>query len=218
MSVSFRVAATLSSVVVTVLILIATAENAGAAPIILAADATYAPGGASSPDVFSINNYSDAGVQLAQIIITSNTGVLFDPVSTDTVITTGGLATSFAFSDSDTVLTINFSGFDTGETFSFTADVDRTNNENVNANQFEDSMIEFVFSGPFVGSPVSVDEDFGKVGNVAIANGTGMADMLPMMPDPPTAAPEPASLAVWLVLGLCGFGWLRRHSRARLAA
>jgi hypothetical protein len=118
----------------------------------------------SEGDRALIVNNSDAGVTITGITIQLKTGLFFDTANptpgggsshqfaTSDAATVGLQGTPILVADGATSLTLSFSGFDAGETFTFTIDVDKGDGNpgrNVPASQFEGSTITFTFAGPF---------------------------------------------------------------------
>lgn len=225
---------TLVAVTLIGVLLIATAPGQ-AAPINLSASAVFDQntGGPpdSTPNNFTIANNADPGVLISQIQITLTGALLFDiapgvPGSDPFhAFSPGGQPVGFVSSSvtgSDKVLTVTFNDFDPGEVFTFTIDVDSGDgmgNRNVPASQFEDdATIDFTFTGPFVGSPLTSSPPSAFVhpasgepqpGTKARATFSGQAEMSNVIP-------EPASLLLWSVMGVGalvgGRRFLRRSS------
>lgn len=198
-------------------------SRAFADPITLGATATFTPGGMPQADTFTIENTSSAGVQLSQLTITVPNGLFFDissaapgiggfdPLSLGGV--PGGTATASAIADGDTSLTIDFTGFDPGETITFSVDVDR-NVDNVNQIKFSGSLFTAVFSGAFPDSPITGSANFVHVANESVA--TLSFDAASTPPTAVAHTPEPASIAVWGLAALVGYGCRRFRNAGRV--
>jgi hypothetical protein len=146
------------------------APHAGAA--VLSASVMYEEVGGpndevqNSPagDLFTITNSSDIG-ELNSVTIALANGLLFD---TDTFTDVAGTSPSFPFvstsidpmlvsgsavPDGSNVLALTFSGFEPGESYSFSIDVDRTGQQNDNQNRHViGNDLEAIFSVSFTGS------------------------------------------------------------------
>jgi len=162
---------------------------------------TDLPGGKNAPDSFSIS--SDAGstdvITLLVIDLSTSVGsLIFD--ATTFVATAGSALTGFTggfFLTGTDLVTLNFSDFNAGETFTFTVDLDDPANGAITEADVAGSA--FTITAAALTSPAGAFVD--------LLNGTQAAVTVS------TTVPEPTS-AVLLALGLGGLGILGRRRAA----
>lgn len=185
----------------------------------------------TNPDTFTVTNSINSSGQITSVTFDlsgSAGGLVFDlaalgggtdpghDFATADAATTGFLSATVA--DGGTSLVLTFDGFDPGETFTFTIDVDNAgsggsmgdinNRRQVLGSEFAGTTISALFDGPFVGGPQSVLGTFEGVGQTA-----DLGDTLPsaeVVMIQATPAPEPLSALVWIACALGFVAYKRR--------
>lgn len=212
------------------------AADAPAAPILLSGSAVFTeevpePPKDTLPDTFSITNGSGGGVQITSAVISLANSLVFDTVvggggedPAHPFISTvaGGLGISVAatVSDGGTSITLQFTGFDAGEVFTFSIDVDDPTDNNQNQDrhvvgeEFVGSTLQLTFSGPLVGSPQSLGGSFiAEQGHVWHAQVRGEAEASGGTET--VVNPEPSAIFVWGAISVVGgFTWFKRRRRS----
>ena len=209
-------------------------SKVSAESITVGASSTYNETGPwdTSGDVFTLTNTSDllSGVQISSVSFSLSPGLLFDTAtnergdfssvfSSDFMALTsisGGTVNSSTF-DGSNLLTLNFTDFDPGETFSFSIDVDdQTGSDKmrrlVTGLEFSDTLFSVTFMGSILGNSRTLSNTFTPVSsfmaNSSISEGVGRASDISEGVGRVLPNPEPSS---WLLLltGATGLGLIR---------
>ncbi len=154
-------------------------------------------------DIFTIENNSDLGIQISEISIDLDPAGLFIDTRDSIIgfpftVDLGGIETGFLSVTGDitgsTLLTLAFSDFDRGETFSFFIDIDDGSGGGIiTGDEFADTRLVATFSGstmndPTLSAPYVADGEFRALAQINI-NST---------------VPEPTTV-VLCGIGLVGF-------------
>ncbi len=149
----------------------------------------YLEGGSSAttPDSFSFTNTGDASISSITIDLSSGSGspvfdpndVAFSTTSSDSV----GFSGNFSLSAGNTSLTLSFSGFDNGETFSFNTDLDDANGGFTTGAEVAGSFVTVTAAGSEDASGAFA-ADSGNA-NAASVNATEGGEPPPPPPPPP---------------------------------
>lgn len=170
--------------------------SASAATVSIGGDSTFLEQGMEPTlgDLFTISNTSDAGYQITSIVIdtsTSASGVIFDTVTggpgnddgqpfvADAVSAadTGFLSVS-GDTDGSQQITLSFTDFDPGETFSFTVDLDDAALF-VNGIDFAGSTLTAVFDGALI-DPTTLTATYSGGHTSALATVSGEVTVVPV--------------------------------------
>lgn len=213
----------------------------------IAFQATYDPAG--SFPTFTIQNNSASGISISSVTYNLASGLFFDTAAAspgaggDEAFTQVGAGLGFTTdaspagsasvgsggTDGSTSLTLNFSGFGSGDVFNFSIDVDRTtggggSNDTVNQSHFNTSTISVTFTDGTNSATVS---------NIAFVNGQSNTSVASAMQEAPNLngdggndggnndggtdggapVPEPGTILLWSAIGIGGLIGARRMRR-----
>jgi len=180
---------------------------ASAAPVMVTASYQENFLGNGGGDLYTITNAgsSAAGILTVRYDLSASRA-FFDPADSPFTAVSGASATSFSgmFDATRRTLTLSFSDFDPGESFSFRVDTDDRLGFTLGFD-FEDAILRIAFdSNPSVSAMAAFrSNDLRRLGSaVAVVR----ADVNASVAEPGTAG--------LLLLGLAGLGWKRRRRAA----